>query len=722
MQRLLFILLLAAPLAGFAQCRISGKVEDARHHPLLGASIYIKGSYDGTTSGTDGNFSFTTSEKGGQAVVVSLVGYQTISQQVNISGGTLKLNPVLQEAVSTLNMVTISAGSFEASDANRNTILKPLDIVTTAGAGADIASALRTLPGTQVQGQNTGLFVRGGTGAETQTFIDGMLVANPFFSSVPDIAQRGRFSPFLFKGTIFSSGGYSAQYGQGLSGAIILQSDDLPEQSSASLSVSSVGLGGGIDKLSKDSTGSIGGDINYTTLAPYFAVVKQNQDFTTNPALWNGDFNFRKKTSKTGMLKFYGYANSEQLGFYTSSLDFPGNRNLFTLNNGNVYTNMTYTEYLDKNWKLYLGASYSTNTDKIKIDSARGGNNFSYEDTIFHQNDLTQGKVMLTRSLGAFSEFRFGGEYQYLTDNTRFNQYTRNFFDNYTAAFAEGDIYFTTKLVGRIGGRMENSSLLNKFNFAPRISLAYKVDDKGQFSLAYGDFYERPDTLAWLGDNHRLDFVKARHYIANFQRVSNDYTFRVEAYYKKYYGLVKTSPDTSNAGSGYAKGVEVFWRDRKTFKNVDYWISYSYLDTRRDWLNYPYAVQPDFAATHTLTLVYKQFFPKISTNLSATYSFATGRPYYDPNLPENAFMSEKTLPYNSLGLSAAYLTRIRKAFTVFVVSVSNVLGSQQVFGYNYSKDGASRQAITMPATRFIFIGMFMSFGINRSQDVINNNM
>jgi len=44
-----------------------------------------------------------------------------------------------------------------------------------------------------------------------------MVVQNPFYSSVPDIPSRGRFLAFLFKGTVFSSGGYSAQYGQALS-------------------------------------------------------------------------------------------------------------------------------------------------------------------------------------------------------------------------------------------------------------------------------------------------------------------------------------------------------------------------------------------------------------------------------------------------------------------------------------------------------------------------
>ncbi|MFX6827061.1 hypothetical protein ABTH45_19320, partial [Acinetobacter baumannii] len=91
--------------------------------------------------------------------------------------------------------------------------LKALDIATTAGANADISATIQTLPGAQRVGEQEGLFIRGGSAEEAKIIIDGTVVNNFFYSSVPGIAQRGRFSPFLFNGTVFSSGGYSAVYG-----------------------------------------------------------------------------------------------------------------------------------------------------------------------------------------------------------------------------------------------------------------------------------------------------------------------------------------------------------------------------------------------------------------------------------------------------------------------------------------------------------------------------
>ncbi|HMG17059.1 MAG TPA: TonB-dependent receptor, partial [Saprospiraceae bacterium] len=213
----------------------------------------------------------------------------------------------------------------------------------------------------------------------------------------------------------------------------------------------------------------------------------------------------------------------------------------------------------------------------------------------------------------------------------------------------------------------------------------------------------------------------ATHYIANVQTVTSDFTFRSELFYKKYNDLIKTSPDTALSGTGYAQGIEFFWRDKKTLKYVDYWISYSYLDTKRNWLDFPISTTPSFAATHTANLVFKKFFTKIRTNLSATYTFATGRPYYNPNKPDSEYLSDRTASYNALGISASYLTTVAKAFTVIVFSVTNVTGAKQVFGYRYSSDGMIKSEINPPAPRFFFLGVFMSWGIDRTQDVLDNN-
>lgn len=118
--------------------------------PLVGANIALRNTYDGATADAEGRFQFETEETGAQVLQVTYLGYDSVVQQVTLTGGRFDFNPILKEGFNELKVVVISAGAFEASDARRVTVLKPLDIVTTASAGGDTCNALKTLPGAQV--------------------------------------------------------------------------------------------------------------------------------------------------------------------------------------------------------------------------------------------------------------------------------------------------------------------------------------------------------------------------------------------------------------------------------------------------------------------------------------------------------------------------------------------------------------------------------------------
>lgn len=713
-----FFCIVIFPLAA-QTTRVEGHLTDASKAPIIGANVLLVNTYDGATTDAEGYFKFETEENGAQKLQITYLGYDTLFLDVSLKGGTLLLNPTLQEGYNELKTVVISAGSFEASDEKKVTILKPLDIVTTSSANGDTYGALRTLPGTQVSsGDQNGLFVRGGTGSEAPTLMDGMIVRNPFFASTPDYAARGRFNPFLFKGTVFSTGGYSAQYGQGMSSVLVLESQDLPDRSTGSLSVSSVGFGYGQQQLWKSKNLSIGGNFNYTNLAPYFLLIKQRPNFTHKPESLGNELFLRKKTKYNGLLKFYGYFNHGLVGFQTTAAD--GAIFGFRVRNDNLYTNLTWSGLLQEHWKLQLGASVSKDWNNIRSSYSAG---FIAPDTFSTSNALSQLRIVATRFVGKLTSVRFGGEYQYLTDDYSSIKYGKvGIKDQYTAAFVETDLYITRQLVARLGGRAEYSSLLGQTRLAPRVSLAYKLGLGDQISFAWGDFYQKGDSLLrWKTQFGQVPgFQKATHFILNYQYILKSRIFRIEAFYKKYENLVTTRTKLGNTGSGYAEGLEFFWRDQRSFEGVDYWISYSWLDTKRLYEWYPTSAQPVFAANHTATLVVKKFFTQIKTNVGITYNFATGRPYYNPNRTEADFLRDRTPAYHNLSVSLSYLTSIKKAFVVVVFGLQNALGQNQVFGYRYSADGLSRVALTPAAKRFLFVGAFASWGVDRRQEVINN--
>jgi vitamin B12 transporter len=140
---------------------------------------------------------------------------------------------------------------------------------------------------------------------------------------------------------------------------------------------------------------------------------------------------------------------------------------------------------------------------------------------------------------------------------------------------------------------------------------------------------------------------------------------------------------------------------------------------------------PNFAAKHTASLVTKRFVTSLKTQFNFSYTYASGRPYYrigydNSNNKFSITDQGKTIDYNSLSFSLNYLPNVFKKgatkFNVFVFSVTNMLGTKQVYGYNYSYNGLRKEAIEPPTRTFIYLGAFFSFGIDRTQDAIDSKL
>lgn len=279
-------------------------------------------------------------------------------------------------------------------------------------------------------------------------------------------------------------------------------------------------------------------------------------------------------------------------------------------------------------------------------------------------------------------------------------------------------MFFSNDFAARFGARAEHSKLIDKINIAPRFSLAYRVGIYDQISFAYGQFYQTPG-LDFLIQSRNFNYERADHYLLNYQYIGSSRTFRIEFYYKDYSALAKGTVFThpyfnlpsvpfSNDGKGYAKGFDIFWRDKETFKYTDYWISYSFLDTKREFRNYPGLAVPSFSSPHTLSVVAKHWIPSIMSLVGVTYSFSKGRTYFNPNNPE--FLGDRAKDYHNLSMSVSYLTSIFNNFSVVFFSIDNIIGYNNIYSYRYSSDGTVRSPVLAPALRSAFIGMFISLG------------
>ncbi|MBO0329447.1 TonB-dependent receptor [[Muricauda] lutisoli] len=702
----------------FSQQSITGKVTDAKNNPIEGANIYLEGTYDGASSDPNGNFSFETTEEGLQTLIVSMLSFEPHREAGDI-GYFKNLHITLMESVNSLSGVTLTAGTFEAGDNSKVSVLKPLDIVTTAGAAGDFVAALQTLPGTTTVNEDGRLFVRGGTAGETQVFIDGLRVFQPFNATPNNTPTRGRFSPFLFKGISFSTGGYSAEYGQALSSVLLLNTTDVPLQEKTDVSIMSVGGGVGHTRIWGDQSLSI--NTNYLNLAPYEALIPSTQGVRWNSPYESvsGEAVFRSRGEKS-MFKLYTGFNHTNLDIEQEDINFEDYVR-FRLKNNNLYFNSSYKYYFANDWSLTSGASIAWDSNDIEIEEDR----VDIGETSMHL------KVKARKNFSNRYDLSFGAEYFHTNFDETFTDtdvdaFKSGYSDGLWVAFAESDIFLSNKFAMKLGVRATHSSLLDGFEMSPRVSLAYKPGEEGQFSLAYGDFYQRPlsDVVKFDQD---LEMEKASHYIINYQYINNGKTFRTEFYYKDYDRLIKFDTDVpqfnsmyTNSGGGYAKGIDVFWRDSKSIDNLDYWFSYSFLDTERDYRNFPEKATPNFAPKHNISLVTKYWVDKLRSQVGLSYSYGSGRPYHNPNNP--GFMEERTKSYNNLSFNWAYLIDQQK---ILYFSISNLLSIINVSNYQYTdvpdvNGFYDRRAITPPADSFFFVGFFWTISTDGKSNQLDN--
>ena len=730
------VLLFASTLTLFAQITISGKVLGRNNKPLKNVSVTLKDTYDGATTDETGNYKFATSEKGSQILIFSHPKFIEIEKSILIEDKNLILNAELKESVSEIDAVVISAGIIEASDKKRaTTLLTPIDVYTTAGANGQISSALETLPGVQKVGESEGLFVRGGTGTETKFFMDGNLVNNYFGNSVPGIKAMDRLNTSLFKGNVFSSGGYSAVYGQALSGVLALESIDLPERNAADFGISPIFASGGIQRVNQEKTHSYGISLGYSNLKLMQKILKFNTDFEKAPQNFGGNGNFRIKTSRGGFIKYYGSYDTSSMKLSSPNLDDETSSDKINQNGKNTFHSLSYREKFGR-YTLNLGSSYTFNQNILQFSNIDQNGSSQFNNDIDSEGNYFNAKALMERKLFKISAIRAGIELNTTKEETWVSIAQKNyeFRDDITSLFAETDLGISNDLSLKIGARAENSSSINHWNFSPRFAMAYRISKEWTSSLAYGTFFQNPESR-FFTENYQPNYQRADHYIFQVQRAADGRSLRLETYYKKYQDLIKTTTDfyrpiaLNNNGSGYAKGVELFWRDKKSLKNIDYWVSYSYLDSKRDYLNYTESLFPNFAAKHTLSVVAKKFVTNWKTGFNISYNYNSGRPYYNfvtengnTVLKNQGFVKD----YQAVNFSLNYLPNLGKkdarAFTVLVLSINNVLGTKNEFGYNFSSNGMKSRAIVPPTNTFVFIGAFISFGTDRTLEAINNNL
>lgn len=581
--------------------------------------------------------------------------------------------------------------------------MRPVELVTTGGANGDLYKALQTLPGTQLQGETGQLLVRGGSSHETQTYIDGMHVLNPYTSTGINSPSRSRYSTFMFSGVNLASGGASQEYGDALSAVLPLDTKDRSNINKVGVNASVVGVGGGGTRAF--DKGSLSVDLNYQNLSLYDKIYSGRKEFKKPYRLYSGATQFRYSPSDATIFKIYAQYDRTDFSTYEGT-----ERRPFGLGEDNVYVNATLRHRTSEGWNWFAGAAYSFYEQKIGSAAVAGDNWLERQQELHLKAKVFKRLSPAFRmDLGVESYLRrYENRYQLseIDDRHRMSP-------TITAGFLSATYYPVEQLKAELSFRTEYTSLNRKLNLSPRLAVNYHWGEV-MLSGIIGRYTQQPEN-SYLVRRPELDSEVCVQYNLGVQYEHEGRFYKAEFYYKDYnrLALAETNADTGTArltsgGHGHSRGIDLFFHDRALLKNFEYQFAYTYNISKRKYHEYPELTTPQYATRHNAAVVLKYSVPRLHSIIGLTNRFSSGRPYHNPALP--GLMNDEVKPYNSLDLGLTFLAS-RKV--IIHASATNILCRKNEFGR------VDNKAILASSDHFFYVGVFITLGKKAAYDTSN---
>ncbi|MDR2681358.1 MAG: TonB-dependent receptor [Tannerella sp.] len=655
---------------------VSGKTEDEDARPVPFANVWS--GTEGAMSDESGFFRFVLSSCGDSIrLKASAIGHKSWERVFAPSQDSLRLVIVLKSQATDIEEVVVKGVMQRMKGNGAWNNLSPVALVTTGGAGGDLYRSLQILPGVQSQNESGKLVVRGGDSRETQTYIDDMHVLIPYTSTGEIMPVRGRYSPFMFEGINFSSGGYSQEYGDGLSAVLPLYTKDYSKLTKWGVNPSTVGLAGGGTRAF--DRGSVSLNLEYRNMGPYFSAVPNRMNMTEPYRMSSAATQLRFTPDDRTVIKSYiSYDNTRFA------------QGIMNLNEHNLYANTTFRHTSGNGYRLFAGTAFSGKTQLVR-GARLTGDKFEDRAGELHLKAKISKRYtdFLLVSAGAESFIRrFGNEY---ADSAV--RRTLSVKPDIFSAFAIATFYPLRNMTVEISGRMEGSALL------PRLSANYSLSGV-KLSATTGQYVQQADPK-YLYENPGIEPERCRQYVAGAEYIRQGRAYRAEFYLKDYERLPLVSEGIiTSGGYGYSKGFDLYFSDESLFENFDYQFSYTFNLAKRKSDGRRELTVPWYASRHNASAVLRYMSQPLRSIFGITYRFAGGRPY-------NGGL---TKPYSSLDMSLTFLANPK---LIVYGSATNLSGRKNQFC------NAAGDLVNPAFDRFIYIGVFISFGKGSAYDTSN---
>lgn len=705
---LLFMLGMAIE-AGAQKFSISGYITDAKSgERMIGATVYEKASFAGTTSNNYGFYSLPLN-RGRAEIVVSYIGYEPIVISFNLTRDTA-MNFSLELSPQQLNEVTITAEGRQSKV--ESTQMSMIDIpvdkfvrLPVLFGEADVLKIIQLLPGVQSGTEgSTGIYVRGGGPDQNLFLLDGVPVYNAshlfgFFSV---------FNPDAVKSVQLYKGGFPARYGERLSSVVDIRMKEGNEKEfhgnfSIGLISSKLSFEG---PIIKDKTSFIisarrtyadivarpliaranSGSENKSSGGYYFYDLnaKINHKFSDKSRLYlssylgNDRAYFGDKGTSTS------WVNNNPVKYADHSSEFGlGWGNIITalrwnyLFNSKLFSNTTLT-YSKYNFDVYNEeeAYYYDSKRKTRdyfryfsgIEDLGAKIDFDYYPTANHSIKFGAGYTYHNFKPGVTS-FRFNSFETGTGIDTTFGDV--KIYANEFIAYAEDNFDISPRLKLNAGVRLSlfNVEKTNYLSLQPRASLRFMATDNLSFKASYSKMAQFVHLLTTTGISLPTDLwlpVTSHFEPPISHQVALGSSFRlpwrlemtVETFYKTMNNLIEYKEGASFGGTGagweskvekgrgWAYGAEMLLE--KNWGKTTGWIGYTISRTERqfDNLNFGRVFPAKYDRLHDISVALThKFSDRIDVGVVWVYGTGNAATLGVMEYPAGSFFEESTYYY-----------------------------------------------------------------------------
>jgi len=608
----------------------------------------------------------------------------------------------------------VADGGNRLDDTRSRTALRRLDVLLTPGGTADVMQAFQTMPGTTRAGDGADLYVRGGDPAEAPVYLDGSRLVYPGRHENLNGAVFGILDSNVLKTAYFASGGFSARYGDALSGVLDLETNGRPVARRARLLASTVQLGVNGD-LPLGRRAGAWTSIRATDAALMLAMHGRAGEFSEAPLALEGVMGMVWEPRSGTQVRLTALADGDRSA---KDVEYYGWNGPFRSRGMNRLATLTArTVSLDGSRAIRASLSGTQRVtgyeygvlDRERTDRAARAR---------VDGDLAWGGGRLRGGVeGAWMDAHEDGTIpttDRLSPGSPSDETSAADDASHLGGYVEAERPLGSAVAVVAGVRADRLPGEDAWMADPRLALAVRAGD-WTLRAAGGVFhqgrwrtkYQLPDAGAPSGTPR-----VARHLVLGAER-GGEPSIKAEAFLKDY-GAYVASGNGPQVVDGNVAGLDaiVRWSQQKV---VNGWITYSYLDGTVD-LTDGRSVPSSIDVRHTLTGVTRVTLPA-RWEVGSTVRFATGRPFTPitgadgAGKPIYGDVNGSRMPtYQRLDARITRYLPMRTGLGVVYLEMLNLLDRENVQAYTYGPGYATRRAVpAFFADRTLVLGMGLTF-------------